>query len=208
MGRILRQDGCLAEGPGPVAPARRLPAEVVAATGRAQDILQRAEAESRQILEAARAERDRALAEAEERGHRAGLGRAAGDLARAAAERDRLLQAAGDDLVRLAVAVAGKILRREVERDGCVDALAAAALEAVRNRREVILRVNPGDAPSLRREEGRLGALLARAPSLGIREDAAVERGSLLVETEAGTLDARLETRLEAVEAALLEPAP
>lgn len=205
MGRILRQDGCLAEGPAPAATPRRLPGEVVAATSRAQDILQRAEAESRRILDAARAERAQALAEAEEQGHRAGIAQTAGELARAAAERDRLLQAAADDLVRLAVAVAGKILGREVERDGRVEALAASALEAVRNRRQVTLRVNPGDAPALRRQAGPLGAVLARAPCLGIQEDPAVERGGLLVETEAGTLDARLETRLEAVEAALLE---
>lgn len=208
MGRIVRRDACLAEGPGPAATSRRLPAEVVAATSRARDILQGAELESRRTLEAARADRDRVLAEAVEQGHRAGLGRAAAELARTAAERDRLLQAAGDDLVRLAVAVASKILGREVERDGRVEALAASALEAVRHRREVILRINPGDAPALRREAGRLGAILARAPSLGIQEDPAVERGGLLVETEAGTLDARLETRLEAVEAALLEAAP
>ncbi len=196
------------QGPGPAAPPRRLPGEVAAAAGRAQDILRRAEAESRRILEAARAERAQAMAEAEEQGRRAGLAGAAGELARAAAERDRLLQEARDDLVRLAVAVAGKILGREVERDGRVEALAATALEAVRNRREVILRVNPGDASALRGEAGRLGALLARAPCLGIQEDPAVERGGLLVETEAGTLDARLETRLEAVEAALLEALP
>ncbi len=205
MGRILRQDGDAAATPGAGAPPRRLPAEVLAAAGRARDVLDRAEAEARQTLEAAARERERVLAEAEEAGHRAGLARAAAALARAAAERDRLLQAAGDDLVRLAVAVAGTILGREVERDGVVEAVAERALEAVRHRREVTLRVHPGDAPALRREAGPLGGLLARWPSLSIREDPAVGRGGLVVETEAGTLDARLETRLEAVEAALLE---
>jgi type III secretion protein L len=206
--RILRQDASLAARPGPGAQPRRLPGEVVAATDRARHILERAEAEAHRTLEAARAERERVLADAEDEGHRSGLARAAGALAQAAAERDRMLQAAGDDLVRLAVAVAGKVLGREVERDGRVEALAASALEAVRHRREVILRVNPADAPGLRREAGRLGGLLARTPSLAIQEDPAVGRGGLLVETEAGTLDARLETRLEAVESALLQEAP
>ena len=205
MGRILREDGELAARPGTRVPPRRLSAEVLAAADRAGDVLERAEAEARSMLEAAGLERERVLAEAGEAGHRAGLARAAVALARAAAERDRLLQAAGDDLVRLAVAVAGTILGREVERDGAVEAVAAGALEAVRHRREVTLRVHPGDAPALRREAPRLGGLLARAPALAIHEDLAVGRGGLVVETEAGTLDARLETRIEAVEAALLE---
>jgi flagellar biosynthesis/type III secretory pathway protein FliH len=205
VGRILSRDGDVALAPGAGSPPRRLAAEVLAAAGRARDILERAEAEARQTLQAASLERERVLAEAEEAGHRAGLARAAAALARAAAERDRLLQAAGDDLVRLAVAVARTILGREVERDGAVEAVAARALEAVRHRREVILRIHPGDAPALRREAGRLGGLLARAASLAIHEDPAVGRGGLVVETEAGTLDARLETRLDAVEAALLE---
>ncbi len=207
MERILRHDGSLATAPGAGARPHRLPGEVVVAAGRARDILERAEAEASRILETARAGRERVLAEAEQEGYRSGLARAAGELARAAAERDRMVQSAGDDLVKLAVAVAGKVLGREVERDGHVEALAASALEALRHRREVILRVNPADAPGLRREAGRLGGLLAGTPSIAIREDPAVGRGGLLVETEAGTLDARLETRLEAVEAALLQEA-
>ena len=190
-------------GSGP--PARRLPAEVFSAADGARAVLARAEAEARSVLEAAGRERERILAEAEEAGHRAGLARAAAALLRAAAERDRLILSAADDLVRLAVAVAGAVLGREVERGGTVEALAARALEAVRHRREVTLRVHPDDAPGLRREAGRLSGLLARAPALSIQEDPAVGRGGLLVETEAGMLDARLETRLEAVEAALLE---
>ncbi|HET6922365.1 MAG TPA: hypothetical protein VFI16_04375, partial [Anaeromyxobacteraceae bacterium] len=107
MGRILREDGELAARPGTPVPPRRLAAEVLAAAGRAGDVLARAEAEARSMLEAAGLERERVLAEAGEAGHRAGLARAAAALTRAAAERDRLLLAAGDDLVRLAVAVAG-----------------------------------------------------------------------------------------------------
>ena len=205
MGRILRQDGALTHEPGPDSPARRLPAEVLSATGGARDVLERAEAEASRLLEAAGRERERILAEAGEAGYRAGLARAAAALLRAMAERDRLLTSAGDDLVRLAVAVAGAVLGREVERGGVVEALAARALAAARHRRRVTLRLHPDDAPGLRGEAGRLGALLARAPALSIQEDPAVGRGGLLVETEAGTLDARLETRLEAVEAALIE---
>ncbi|HEU4382265.1 MAG TPA: FliH/SctL family protein [Anaeromyxobacteraceae bacterium] len=205
MGRILRQDRALTAEPGPGSPARRLPAEVLSAAEGARRVLERAEAEAARLREAVARERELVLSQAGEAGYRAGLARAAATLARAAAERDRLLQSASDDLVRLAVAVAGAVLRREVERGGDVEALAARALEAVRHRRQVTLRVHPDDAAGVRGEAGRLGALLNRAPALAVQEDPAVGRGGLLVETEAGTLDARLETRLEAVEAALLE---
>ncbi len=198
LGRILNGDVGLAAAAGPAAAPRRVPSEVLAAASGARDVLERARAEASAVLEAAASERERIRTEAEEAGHRAGL-------ARAAAERDRVLRSAADDLVRLAVAVARTVLGREVERDGGVEALAARALQAVRQRREVTLRVHPADAPAVRREAGPLGTLLARAPALAVREDPGVGRGGLVVETEAGALDARLETRLEAVEAALLE---
>ncbi|HZY04566.1 MAG TPA: FliH/SctL family protein [Anaeromyxobacteraceae bacterium] len=205
MGRILNGEGTLAAASGVGAAPRRVPSEVLSAASRARDVLERARAEAGAVLEAAGRERERVLAEAEEAGHRAGLARAAAALARGAAERDRLLRAAAEDLVRLAVEIARAVLAREVERDGSIEAVAARALEAVRQRREVTVRVHPGDAPALRREAGRLGGLVARAPALAIREDAAVGRGGLVVETEAGTLDARIETRLQAVEEALME---
>jgi type III secretion protein L len=199
--RILKGGG----GFSPSVGTRRLPAEVCAAAQRSRDVLAAAEADARRIRESAEGEREQVLAGAVEAGRQEGLARAAAALAAAAAERDRLLASAEAELVRLALAVAGKVVAGEVALSHeAVTRIAAEALEAARDRREVLLRVHPADAGALRAQEPRLAGLLARARAVEIREDPCVGRGGVVVETEAGVVDARIETRLEALRSVLL----
>lgn len=189
---------------GAPAAGRRIEGALFDAAAEARAMLAVAEAEAAQIRAGALAERDRIRAEAVEAGRQEGLGRAAATLAGAAAERDRRLGGLAGEVAALALEVARKVLRRELALDpGAVEALAAAAIAEARDRREVVLRVSPDDAPALREAEGRLAALLARAPGLSLREDPSLARGDVVVETEAGTLDARVEAQLAALARAL-----
>jgi flagellar biosynthesis/type III secretory pathway protein FliH len=67
--------------------------------------------------------------------------------------------------------------------------------------------VNPADRAQVRAAEGRLAAILLRAP-LAVREDPAVPPGGVVVETEAGRVDATVDTQLELLARALEEAAP
>jgi flagellar biosynthesis/type III secretory pathway protein FliH len=46
---------------------------------------------------------------------------------------------------------------------------------------------------------------VARAPGLSVEEDGSLAPGDVVVETEAGRIDARIETQLDALRAALEE---
>jgi type III secretion protein L len=187
----------------------RLPRAVVDAAERARAIVADAEEASARIREGVEAERERALAGAEEAGYEAGRARAAELLATAAAERDRLLGAVARDVAALAIDVARRLLGRELAADpGAVVDLAARAVRGVRERAVVTLRVSPSDAPRVRAAEGRLAALLLRAPGVAVREDAALSAGDVVVETEAGRVDARVPAQLAALERALAEVRP
>jgi flagellar biosynthesis/type III secretory pathway protein FliH len=188
--------------------ARVVPAMVHDADHRVREMIARAEAEARGIVAEAEAARARLAAEAAEEGRREGLARAAATLAAAARERDRRLAAAEREVVTLALAVARKVLARALAAGpGAAVELAARALEEARERREVLLRVNPADAAAVRDAAGPLGAILLRAP-LAVREDAAVAPGGAVVETEAGTVDACVETQLALLARALEDCAP
>jgi len=185
---------------------RRIEAAEFDAAERARAIVAEAEARARELLEAAQAERERIRADAAEQGRAEGLARAGAALVAAAAARDRRLAGAEREVVALALDVARKVLGRELAQDpGAVADLAAQALAVARDRREVTLRVNPADADAIRAAAGRLGALLARAPGLDVREDPTVERGGAVVETEAGRVDARVEAQLAALARAIEE---
>jgi len=188
----------------PPSRGRRIEGALYEAGASARAILAEAEQHAACVRAQAEAERERARREAEEAGRRDGLAHAAAALAAVAAEQERLRRGLAGEVVALALEVARKVLGREVAQDpAAVMELARRALGEVRRRRDVTLRVNPGDAPRFRVEQGRLAALLERAPCLGIREDPSVDPGGVIVETEAGRIDARIETQLALLERAL-----
>jgi flagellar biosynthesis/type III secretory pathway protein FliH len=185
-------------------PGRRIPAAVWDADRSVREMVAAAEDEARRIVAEAEAARDGVLAEATERGRREGEARAAGALARAALERDRILRELDREVVALVLAVSRKVLGRELAGGaGAVTGLAAAALAEARACREVVLRVSPADAAEIRAARGRLAAI-ARAP-LDVREDPSIGAGGAVVDTEAGRIDARPEVQLDAIARAIEE---
>ncbi len=184
-------------------PARLIPAAVHEADRRVREMVAAAETESRRIRDGAEAERSRVVAAAAEEGRRDGFARAAAVLAQAATERDRRLASAEREVVALALDLARRILGRELaERTSAVADLAGRALAEARERREVTLRVNPADAAAVAQAGERLAGILLRAP-LAVREDPTVPPGGAVVETEAGRIDARVETQLARLARAL-----
>jgi flagellar biosynthesis/type III secretory pathway protein FliH len=191
----------------PLTPAR-IPAAVHEADLRVRVMVAAAEAQAAALLVDAEARCVGMFARAEAEGHRAGLARAGAAIAAAAAARVRRLAAIEREVAAIALEVAERILGRELaQREDAIVDLAAHALAAARERREVFLRVHPDDAAALRAEEGRLAPLLARAP-LAVREDAGIARGGVVVETDAGWIDARIETQLADLGRAVEEELP
>lgn len=180
---------------------RRIPAEVMDARSRAEALLAAARAEADAIRAAAEAAREEVRAAAEADGLRIARARAAAELAGFAAERDRRLAALAPEVARLGLEVARRLLGRELSADAdAVTALAARALREARDRAVVTLRIAPADAPRIDAARGALAALLRRAPGLEVREDAALAPGDVVVETEGGRIDARIEAQLEVLE--------
>ncbi len=184
--------------------ARRIPAELWDAAAEARQRAAEASIEASALVESARAQAEAIRAQAAAEGREEGLASATEVVARAALERQDLLASTEPQLVDLAFAVAQRVLARAVERDreAVVD-IASRALEAVRQRVDVRLRVHPDDLASLRDAEPRLIERLARARCIALLSDTSVGRGGVVVETEAGSVDARLATQLAGLRRAL-----
>ena len=119
-----------------------------------------------------------------------------------AALRPRLREQAERDLVRLAVAIARRVVRRELTIDPqAITGLVKAALEQLAAGERVRVRVHPEDEAAVR------SCLVAagRAPSVEVSGDAALERGSAILESERGNLDASAETQLAEIERGLTD---
>jgi len=125
------------------------------------------------------------------------------DQARELAElRTRVRREAEQDVVKLAVAIARRILRRELNVDPAVLlGLVKAALERVEAREVLRLRVHTDDARMV--EKALKGAEMpARFEVIG---DPGLEPGAVILETLRGDLDASLETQLSEIDRGLMD---
>src|SRR5262245_8865035 len=140
--------------------------EAFSAKGDAQGIRDRAHEEADQIVAQARAEAERIKREAFEQAKRKGYddGRQKGaeelaEIVASAAQRLKQIEAqAIPQLKDLALAIARKILGKELEfhPEAVVDIIKQALSEKARQRREIFLRVNPADLQVLRERKEEL----------------------------------------------------
>jgi flagellar assembly protein FliH len=109
-------------------------------------------------------------------------------------ERDRFLQAVEPEIVKLALAVASRILRREVQADPLVlTGAVRAALAQLADKAVVRIRVPANDA-SLWTET------IARLPGLRVKpvvvEDEKLQAGVCHIESDLGSVDLSLQSQL------------
>jgi flagellar assembly protein FliH len=153
------------------------------------------EAHAAGMREGEAAGRNRAAAELQPAMDR--LGRTITELA---GLRARLRREAEADLVRLALAIARRILRRELTIDpDAIHGLVLGALEKLQGQEICRVRVHPAHAGLV---SGCLRELAAAVP-VEVVPDGSREPGTVIFETERGNLDASIESQLREIERGL-----
>jgi flagellar assembly protein FliH len=117
-------------------------------------------------------------------------------LADLATVRSRVRKTAESDLLKLAIAVARRVIHRELTLDpGSIEGLIRVALEKLESRELCRVRVHPDQEPVIR-------TLLARfsAAPVELIPDPALQCGDVLFETAHGTLDGSIEAQLQEIE--------
>lgn len=196
----------------------------------AEALLADAHARARALVEDAAARADAIAQDARAKGHAEGFaaGRTQAEhelddmlgtmrelLEMARVERRKLLEDAEPELVRLALGIAERVLHQQVALDrGVVVEMAKTAIARLIERDSVTVRVNPADLERMREHREELVAI-GDIRNLRVVEDQRVGRGGVVVETEAGTIDARIATQLDEARKILhieddvvVEPAP
>ncbi len=103
--------------------------------------------------------------------------------------------------VHVAAAIAGRIVRREVERAPEITiTLVKEALELASGSSEIQLRLHPDDVAALGGQISRLAEELVRLGNPQIVPDATIEKGSCRVETRFGTIDQQFAAQLARIE--------
>lgn len=166
-------------------------------------------AEADKILSEARHESERLRNQAATEGRERGLAAVTELLTAARVQTLRAHKDVEQDLRVLAVRIAERILGRELalNPDAVVD-IVSEALSQAGAPREVVVRCHPDDLKALERGRPRLIERCGRTQAVIFRADPALSRGGCIIETELGTVDARLPTQLDAIERALRGQGP
>jgi flagellar assembly protein FliH len=144
------------------------------------------------LQEGARRGRDEASAELKPVIDR--LSRAATDLS---SLRDRVRRQAETDLVKLALAIAKRVLHRELAIDpDAMQGIVRTALDRLQNREVDRLRVHPSHVGPVRTCLEEAG----RAPALEVVADPSLNCGDAIFDTSLGELDASVESQLREIE--------
>jgi flagellar assembly protein FliH len=107
-----------------------------------------------------------------------------------------------EDAVKLALAIARKVLNRELASDPeALAGLARVALDKLNVRELQRVRVHPTDAPAI----DRLLTASSGPKRVEVIGDKTLERGAAIFETERGTLDASVTTQLSEIERGLAD---
>jgi type III secretion protein L len=165
-----------------------------------------ADAERRRVamLQQAHDDAQAALADAIAKGEADGQSQATHMLEEIERLRARLLAEVDAQVVKTAIEVARSLLQQELQqREEMFVDVVLQAMSSVRSARDINLRVNPRDGAMARTHKQRFVALLTRAKDIEIREDRRVAAGGVLLETEAGVVDAQLDTQLDELAVAL-----
>ena len=181
---------------------------VVSAYEEAKEIIVLARAEAARIRTQARETSRRATTEkASERqrgfeeGYQEGLGRLTRKTLEVEQAYEKMLSEAEPQIIRMVMDIAEKVIGRQIEKGAIVDVVKNAISQAA--GRKIVVRVHPADVPMIREREKDLFASLDQNQSVSVKEDEEIPPGGCIVETEMGTVDARLETQLNAIKKAL-----
>ncbi len=183
---------------------------VEGARGQAADIVEKAQKEAETILEEARERGYReGLAQGREAGHRegheAGIKETSGlatqartVLETALAEREQLIRGASQDILKLVVKIAEKIIRGQLRLDPTIiQRTVEDAVKLVNDKARVVIRVNPSELETARSGEVKIRQFLEGSTQLEIVGDETIEPGGCMIETNSGSVDARIATQLE-----------
>jgi len=181
---------------------------VVSAYQEAKQIIENARKEAARIREEAAETIQRAIQEREaerkrgyEEGYQEGLGQLTERMFEVAQSHEKILNEAEPQIIRMVMDISEKVIGREIEKGGIVDIVKQAIDQSA--GKKIIVRLNGVDVPVMRERESELYKALTQGQTVSVREDDSIPAGGCVVETEMGSVDARLETQLKAIKKAL-----
>ncbi len=168
----------------------------------AQAILDAARAEAQRIVDGAQAEFERQSKAGYEDGMTAGRMEIAERMIDSVAKTVNYVSSLERSVVDLVMKAMRKILGEMPDRERVVQVV-RSALAVARTQRNVTVRVNPEEAEHVREQLAQITKPYPGVHFLEVAADVRLAKGSCLLESEVGVVDASLDVQLKAIENSL-----
>jgi flagellar biosynthesis/type III secretory pathway protein FliH len=185
---------------------------------KSEEIIRKARAEAKKLIEETKLYSQSAFAQAErdgfvkgkEDGFEAGreemsslIKEAKSVMEQTLRERELLFRSVEPEVAKLAIRIAEKIIQTQVEiNEDIVINMIRSALDKVKQREEVTIKVNQADADYVKSKKDIFARMIEGLKTMDIIVDAGVERGGCIIETNLGNVDTRISTQIHTLELA------
>jgi type III secretion protein L len=168
-------------------------------------LLEQAERQVESTREQAKADATVELEKARQAGYEEGLKQWNEAVQAAVAGRDQYLRDCEPEVVKLAVRIAEKILGEHLKANpDSIVSIVRETLRGLRQERNLTILVHTSDVEALRDKVKLLEEQAGEDCRIRIKGSSTVAAGGCVIETELGTIDAKLETQLKCLEEVLL----
>ncbi|NLC92051.1 MAG: flagellar assembly protein FliH [Treponema sp.] len=194
------------------------------AKNEAQEIINKAKAEAQGIIDDAKMQYDKlqkdAYQEGYDKGHEEGYEKGTAEVNRlidrmhkileaVMQRRDEILQDTESQIIELVILMSRKVIKILSENQkNVIMANVLASLKKIKNRCDVILRVNLEDVKLTTSHVNEFIQHVENVKNISVLEDSSVEKGGCIVETDFGAIDARISSQLNELENKILEVSP
>ena len=205
-------------------PKRKLRKKLASARSEAEQMIERAKLEVERMLKETEMRVSEIEHEAYQKGYDAGreVGYKAGEaeshrlvnrlgaiMGRAVEVREQLISDSEKQMVDMVLMIARKIIKDEIiERKEVVLNNIREALKRVKDRDRIDIRVNFADLDLTAAHKDELIKMMESLRKVNIYEDARIDRGGCIIETDIGSIDARISTQFNQIEEAIRNAEP
>jgi len=174
-----------------------------------EEVLEQLKAEKKKVSEELKRLKEEAQKEGYQVGYKEGVTKsqkrfddAINDLLKVITEiqnsRESLLSSVKDEILHIIKIITQKVIKKDIEKDNdFIKRNLEAAVKLVGNKKKVTLRLNPIDFEIV--DKDHIYALLSSVDQVEIRYDPALSRGDCILETSFGTIDARVDSQIDAL---------
>ncbi len=104
------------------------------------------------------------------------------------------------EMIKMVLAIAKKVIGKEIQEFDYIESLIQSAMSHLNYATDIVLRVSEYDFDAASFAKPKILAMAERIENLEIKIDYALSQGSLMIDTNTGSIDASVKTQLESVE--------